>query len=722
MSQANFLSRPRAEVEVVEEAFVDRDKRETAYFWMALVWKFRHKNPAKPLISINWRFALPTGGFSTDPQHVFLLESFKTVVWGMLTNDAYGKKLSVGTLASMSGGIREAFRWFVWVGVKDFSCITPALQQRYLSVLTQLILAREDVYPDFQCDGYSHGYHSPSLRSVAEEDSEEEEAAAVDQESEDDGFTYAQVANRVNILYYIHAQRSWLQKRKLPTFTQAPFKGRSAGEVTSTIVAHAINRIPALPQAVSVPMLAEVFRWVDEVGPLVRKAHLAFHASKDGGRHALASVFAQLDAAGFSEKRLAALPWRERNEGRIDGAEDPVAFDYHRMRLAVLMLRDACVLAVQYLAGLRISEVCSPRVAKAKVKGLPSCVYKRQSPDGMMDLYFVKGLIVKGHHEPKPNDWVIGCAPRGSKELPVIVRALNLLHDVVSPFLDEDKETPLFVHFHNRWGMPSAAQSVKPASGTDLQRGCRRFLRCFVDLSKLPDVDQHGNSLVRYRESRGQCIRTHQGRKTFADFCLKTRRTALSALSLHFGHLTDSITYKGYYEPIQRLHDDMEMFGHTATVDFFVSRSEGKVVFGTMADAVNRFFDEFKLNGIDDLVKLRERVTEIVIVHDLRIYFNDNGNCLIAIAPHKSRCQAADGGVSWMYTRPNEKTRNISMCAGCDCLALDRSHLPFYERRAADWKEAANDRTNWVAVKTYKQSRKIVQILKAAVDDAVEPR
>lgn len=707
-----------ADQQVAEEAFVDLKQPDFQAFWLALVWRFRHKNPAKDVVSINWRFALPRGGFSTDPQQFILLESFKTVVWGMLTSDAYGKKLSIGTLTPMVGGIREAFRWFTWVGVKDFAQVTAALQEQYLGKMTQLILAKNEVYPNFLAEGYEFGYHSPSLRLGVDEVVEEEDTAELNKEAEDDGVTYAQVANRINTLYYIHSQRELLAKRKLGCFQEAPFKGRSAGEVASSIVAHAINRIPALPAAVSIPMLDEVFRWVDVVGPLVKRAHLDYHASKSAGSRAMVSVFKQLDDVGFSMESLACMPWRERNEGRGDGLGDPLFFGHHRMRLAVMTVRDASVLALQYLAGLRISEVCSLQVLKTKNEGLPSCIYKRQSHDGLMDLYFLRGLLVKGQLEPETEGWVIGCCPHGSKEMPILVRALNLLHDVVSPFLNDETPSPLFVHFNNGWGMPASAESVNQASGVDLQRGCRRFVRCFVDLSKLPDFDRHGNSLVRYRQSQGQCIRTHQGRKTFAEFCLKTNSAALSALSIHFKHLKESITQAGYFAPIQRLHDDVEMFGHTATVDFFVSRSEKKVVFGAMAEVVNRFFDEFKLNGIKDIIKLREKVTEIVIMHDLRIYFHEHGNCLISIAPMKSRCQAASGGAAWFKTRPDERTRTVSMCGGCDCLALDRSHLPYYEERAGRWKAAAKDRTNTVAVRTYEQSKKIVRILKAKIDDA----
>lgn len=706
------------DVNIIQEVYVDLNKPDFKAFWTAAVWRFRHSNPAKQVLSINWRFALPGGKLSTDQEFYILLESFRTVVWGMLTNDAWGKKLSVGTLAAMSGGIREAFRWFAWQGVRDFSQVSQVLQQRYLDVLPKLILTREEVYPNFLAEGYDFGYHSPSLRSSIGEDEEEDEDLPLNADSEDDGFSYSQVANRVSVLHYVYAQGALLKKRNLPALPCQPFRGKTLGEVSSGLAQHVINRIPALPQAVSLPMLEEVFRWIDDVGPRVSNAHKCFHSVRSEGRQKLIDAFAQMDAAGFSEKRMALLPWRERNEGQTEGAEDPLAFGYHRMRLAVLMVRDACGLALQYLAGLRISEVCSPVVHKDKINGLPSCVYKRQSPDGMMDLYFMKGLLLKGRHAPKANDWVIGCVPRGSSHLPVLVRALNLLHDVLIPLFGVRKELPLFPHFHNRWGMPSSEESVHQADGTDLQRGFRRFIRCFVDLSQLPDFDRFGNSLVRYRESKGQCIRTHQGRKTFAEFCLQTRKSSLSALSLHYGHLTESITYKGYFQAVQRLNDDIETFGHSATVDFFVSRSERRVVFGAMAELVNNFLDEFGLRGVDDLTKLRDMVSDIVITHSIRIYFSDHGNCFISLAPHKSRCQAAAGGVSWMFNRPNEKARTVSMCGGCDCLGLDRSHITFYERRAQSWAEAAKDPTNWVAVKSYEQSKKIVRILKENTDVA----
>lgn len=713
MSTASAV-RTRIEEDVVpDEAFVDLEAGDFS-FWPARVWRFRHSNPANPRVSLNWSFELPSGGFSTDSEHIVLLEGFKTVVWGMLTNDAYGKRLSIGTLGSMVGGIREAFRWFAWQGLGDFGEISAAEQERYLDVLPRLILARDEVYPGFAAEGYSYGYYSrpatAETHGTSEEEDEEEVPSTADQTQEDGGFSYCQVANRISVIYYIHAQRSLLAKRGLPVFAPAPFKGKTVGEVSAGLAEYVVNRIPALPQAVSLPLLTEVLRWIDDVGPQVARVHLEYQRARLKGSDSLAAAFTMLDELGFSNEQVAPLPWRERVEDQGEELADPVSSGYHRMRLAALMYRDACVLALQYLAGLRISEVCSPMVLKQKVDGLPSCLYKRVSPDGMMDLYFLKGVLVKSRRHPKSTEWVIGCAPSGSSRVPALVTALDQLHDLFSPFLSDDKEMPLFLHFANRFGLPKSAMSVVRAEGITLQRGARRYIRCFVDLSKLPDFDRFGNSLVRYRETRGQCIRTHQGRKTFADFCLKTRKSALSPLSFHFGHLTESVTYKGYYEPVQRLQDDLESMAHSATVDFFVSRSEGRVVFGNMADAVRRFFDEFELNSIEDVRLLRARVKEIVIAHDIRIFFSDYGNCFISVAPMESRCQSAAGGVSWMLKRPNYITRSVSMCGGCNCFVLDESHLPYWENRAETWREAAKDPRNRVAVGKYQQSVVILRL------------
>lgn len=708
---------------IQQEAFVDLDRPDFDAFWLALVWKFHHSNPATPVFVIHWHFELPTGEFSTDLKYCVLLESFKTVVWGMLTNEAYGKRLSVGTLASVSSGMREAFRWLVWMNIKDFSRITTAVQKKYLDVLPKLILTKNEVYPNFVAKGKFVRF-TKSAAPAMERDEDElggEIQASGELLVEDEGFSYAQVANRLAIFYYAHAQRKLLKERELPVFTERPFGGKAFGDVASSLAHWVIKRIPALPPSVSLPMLHEVMRWVDEVGPKVARAHRKFQSAVAlKRRKLLAAAFDDVDDAGFSEQRLELIPWRERLEEGGGAHGTPVLYDHHRMRLALVMYRDACVLALQYLAGLRISEVCSPLVFKAKFDGLASCMYKRESPNGLLDLYFLRGRLLKGREYPLEKDWVIGCVPRGSKELPVVVRALNILHDVFSPFFSDTEPLPLFLNFNNRWGMPVESSSIVPADGVALLRGCRRFFRCFVDLSQLPDFDDFGNSLALYRDTRGECVRTHQGRKTFAEYCLKTSKSNLSPLSYHFGHLTEAITEAGYFQPIQRFGQELEAMAYSATVDFFVSRAEGRPVFGKMATVIERFLKDFGLRSINDMKVLREKVEGIVVANDIRIFFHSDGNCFIGALPMESRCQEAAGGASWMLRRPNYMTRTTTMCGGCGCYLLDDSHLAYWEHREAEWREAARDPFNFVAVKIHQQSQAVLRFFKRKADGTLQ--
>ncbi|MDZ7787445.1 MAG: hypothetical protein U5K73_04710 [Halofilum sp. (in: g-proteobacteria)] len=54
------------------------------------------------------------------------------------------------------------------------------------------------------------------------------------------------------------------------------------------------------------------------------------------------------------------------------------------------------------------------------------------------------------------------------------------------------------------------------------------------------------NDLVRYRDTQGECIQTHQLRKLFANFALRVSPQLLSALQMHFHHVSQAMTDGGY--------------------------------------------------------------------------------------------------------------------------------------------------------------------------------
>jgi len=440
-----------------------------------------------------------------------------------------------------------------------------------------------------------------------------------------------------------------------------------------------------------------------------------------------ATAMRELEGLGFGAEAIRLLPWRKRTDvvngpvqdvpllepdsTSVELDESPELGVAHRVRLAMLMFRDACTLLLLFLVGMRISEVCSIRASRRKVGGLPSCIIKRESPDGLYDIYLLKGIVVKNKSQASSHEWAIGMMPRDTADLPICVKALNHLHTMWSECYPTDEESPMFLHFSNPVGLPKNPANVVGADGITLQRGLRRFIRCFVDLSGLPDFDDYGNRLSEYRDSAGQNIRTHQGRKTFAEHVLQTRASAAEALRLHYGHMTKFILYHGYFEPAQRQLNDYEGMLASATVDFFVSRVEGVAVFGNIAPAIQSFLADNNLEDIRDVDKLRESVSELVKVHGIRVYFGEHGACLMAVAPSKSRCRIATNTDSWMAARPDFTSRSYSMCTGCDCFTAGKNHLSFWKGRAASYAEAAKDPVNRVAVTRYQISIKVVRAI-----------
>jgi hypothetical protein len=603
----------------------------------------------------------------------------------------------------------------------SFQDLTPQNQRDFVAALPVLLTNREEIYPGFRQYGYSVGYHSPSLTegdTEADDDDVEDEISdedvIADLDSEDCGYSYHQVSNRLRVLSFIHGQRKLIKKRGIPMFNKPPFDGEAYGTVASRITPYVINRLPAVPEAVALPLLSAVLDWVDRIGPTLAAAHQRYQCAIWGNdKRLMKMAMREIDSLGFDYATLSKLPWKERPA--VPGSDEPNLSDSHRVRLSALMYRDACVLALQYLVGPRVSEICSAIVSRQKKKGLPSCVYKRESPDGHFDIYFLKGKIKKGLPRPVDHDWAVGLAPRGAKHLPLVVRAVTHLHTMWAALNPDTEEYSLFQNFSNRKAMPLDLRHVVPATGMALQRGIRRFVRCFVDLSGLPDFDDFGNDLRPYRDSRGQCIRNHQGRKTFAEYALRTRDSALEALSDHYGHFNTVITYKGYYEPIQRQASELDDMQLSATVNFFVSRAHGKKVFGNMAKQIDSFVSDNGLGDIKDIGVLRDKIKDLVVVHDIRIFFGSHGACFISASPLKSRCRQSGGQVSFLFRTPDYESRSIEMCCGCDCLAVDASNLHYYEKRMETNRVAAGDPTNRTAVARFQTSARIVKAIKSQI-------
>ncbi len=88
--------------------------------WTDIFWRFEPTSPGTTA-RLGWEFILPDGRQSTDPEHVVLLESFREVIWGMLTRMSwYGRRPNVGSANTFGVGMRDLFRWMVYRGLRSF--------------------------------------------------------------------------------------------------------------------------------------------------------------------------------------------------------------------------------------------------------------------------------------------------------------------------------------------------------------------------------------------------------------------------------------------------------------------------------------------------------------------------------------------------------------------------------------------------------------------------
>jgi hypothetical protein len=691
--------------------------------WTDWTWEFDSPTSGQT-IRIYWDFDLPGGGRSTDPAYSGLLQAFKAVCWGMFNRIGwYGKTLQVGSAVTMSVGVRELFRWLVFRGHSDLGDLVPEVQAQYQNEIAVILTDRHRFYSvafdDQNEETYSvaaalglTGWSDSSIIGNGGVASE----AALDEEADDEGdarYTYSQVANRINIIYYVYAQSDLLVELGLKGMSTVPYDGRDAGEVVSGIVEYTLNRIPPLPDEVAVPLLAEVIDWVEvKAGDVLRLQNSYFEAqSKHAGVNQKArrnAVLEALVAVQFSTLPGNNLPWRGplAPETAVHPEHGVVNRDnFQVMRDLILTLRAAILLCLQYFVGMRSNEICSTQAGSIGPDGLPSCVKKMLSKNGLVEMFYLEATLSKGQPRPKLDLWLLGARPVGTDYLPLPVQAIVAAHQLFAPWRLLGGTDDLFVSFSNPVGLPRQASSIGRITSDSVLRSTKKFVFSEVDLSSLPDISERGEDLAIYRDTKGLCIRAHQGRKTFAAYILETRTSFLKAVSQHFKHANSAITSGAYFTVEVRLREDMRVVQEAETIAFFVSALNGMPVYGNMASAFEKMREDGFWNP-GDLAIQEARVTDLIRTHDLRIVFSDHGNCLISINPLASRCRAIRGGATWNQITPDYAARTPNMCAGCGCFLFDASHYEYWKAKEVSLEavlagaEADGDRHEFFAVET----------------------
>lgn len=232
------------------------------------------------------------------------------------------------------------------------------------------------------------------------------------------------------------------------------------------------------------------------------------------------------------------------------------------------------------------------------------------------------------------------------------------------------------------------------ASSNSVRIAQRNFIANYVDLSSLPQASSLGEDLTRYRDTRGRCLQTYQWRKSYAMYVIRTDRRMTPAIATQFKHVSVAITENAYITNNPELLRETNSQQALAAAAFMYRRvvglepSGGRVgkIIDRYADLVREVIgDSSRPEGIRQLQEWCEQ-------RGIRVFPSPHGKCFLRIAWKQAKCHEVSGTIHWNLRRPNYKTREPDLCAGCACFGVDLDHAEFWINRYVEnetaWRQA----------------------------------
>src|ERR1017187_1128803 len=105
------------------------------------VWKLDHATAGQPSTAstIRWDFSLPDGATFHNPTHADLLFLIKHFVWSLFHDARNGRKLTAGSAAAISAGVRYLVRWMVRNDYSSLSQLDTAACDNYVDDLAKYL-------------------------------------------------------------------------------------------------------------------------------------------------------------------------------------------------------------------------------------------------------------------------------------------------------------------------------------------------------------------------------------------------------------------------------------------------------------------------------------------------------------------------------------------------------------------------------------------------------
>lgn len=625
---------------------------------------------------LKWSMVLFNGSCLNDPEHAMRLEWAKKLMALLLHAPSKGTSPAAGSLTTFQMGFKWLISWMVTRCIHTPGELDPS---EYIEDLPRYI-------------------------------------AEVNEDEED--ITEAQVRLALHIIAFLWSERRLLNKWGVTSLTQDPFRHQGIASYSRSIATKLCGWIPPLPDEVAIPVFNKVTWWLGQpaedvirlleyvADPLAgTEIEVATSASKTGFRSQKAGIGAQARAtrinrflAEFSFSTLPGevSPWHAPMESAF---ERNGATPQQEVRALFNAVREACALSIQGMSGMRISELMSIEAGYDASTGLPKGVRIESSITGLYEVFVIRTVMSKTESGlPREMDWVLGMRPQGSHEEPLPVRALRLLNRLHKPWRDRARTNRLLLQPGIGPALPVKTTVLGAMTSGKMLVAMKRFIARWVDLSTLPDQSKHrikDNNLVEWRESKGRIFKSHMLRKSWAQFMFAVDPLLMPAIQLQFHHLSLAMTDTGYISSNQLLVNDMDSVATQATQLMILEMVNGKnPLAGKMGEQLEMATQNLvaRVKGLPTSDAYKE-VVRFCESAQLPIFFSPYGAC-IPVQTNTMRCHDESGTSLLLRKHPDARTRQPSLCAGCNCFVLDARHADFWLTRYVD---------NWL---TYKRAER----------------
>jgi hypothetical protein len=469
-------------------------------------------------------------------------------------------------------------------------------------------------------------------------------------------------------------QRAAMRAAGVEPMPQEPFGGRKVGRLAKEMATKTTQKIPPLPDEVAVAIMNTAYAYMEMAAPDVLRMVEDMLALRDTFRKT-ETISRHMTKWEFSVPQGSDQPWYL----PLAKVESPIA----TLRLLADDLSRACSIIVQSETGMRANELCSLLAGIDPETGLPACIEKQLSKSGMLELFYLKGTLSKTRPTPESATWLLAARPRGSDVLPNSVRAVDVIQKLLQPFRDmaeEKARQSLFVMFDASDCFPEDGQKILPLKIGVLLRWQKRFVAAHVDwptVKATPDTQKYINS-------KGNCLCTHQWRKTYAQFVFQVNPKLLPAIARQFKHLSIAMTEGAYINTNDALLKDVAEHNLYRTTDRLLEFARGTAakMEGRLARLLENYEDELNsiIKGKND-TEAKQAMLSWCSQRNLKLFFHGYGGCIPGLAPTEAECHKRAQTVHWANTAPNYATREPSVCIGCFLFMVGPESVEFWRDR-----------------------------------------